>query len=232
MKQCNKCLEFKEENENNFYRNSRNKNIFDTICKCCHNKKSKEYTDSHKEDIKKYKSEYYKDNEKVIKNNGNQYYLDNKDNILVKRKEHYINNKESKKLINKRWRLNNKERSNEYHRLYMEDRLHNDIEFKLKNTFRHRIYTALTLGVGTKAHKTTELLGCSVEEAKRHLETLFQEGMTWSNHGLWHIDHIRPCASFDLTDPEQQKECFNYNNLQPLWAEDNLRKGRKNNENI
>jgi HNH endonuclease. len=53
--------------------------------------------------------------------------------------------------------------------------------------------------------------------------------MSWDNYGRdgWHIDHIRPCASFDLTDPEQQRQCFHYTNLQPLWAADNIRKGAK-----
>ena len=60
---------------------------------------------------------------------------------------------------------------------------------------------------------------------KKWIESQFVDGMSWDNHGEWHIDHIRPCASFDLTDPEQQKECFNYKNLQPLWAKDNLSKG-------
>jgi len=52
--------------------------------------------------------------------------------------------------------------------------------------------------------------------------------MTWSNYGKgWHIDHIKPCASFDLSNPEQQKICFHYTNLQPLWAIDNIKKGAK-----
>jgi hypothetical protein len=51
--------------------------------------------------------------------------------------------------------------------------------------------------------------------------------MTRENHGIWHIDHITPCTAFDLTDPEQQKKCFHYTNLQPLWASDNIRKGNK-----
>ncbi len=65
--------------------------------------------------------------------------------------------------------------------------------------------------------------------AREHLEKQFKEGMTWENHGLygWHIDHIIPCASFDLTDLEQQKKCFHYTNLQPLWAKENLIKGVK-----
>lgn len=70
-------------------------------------------------------------------------------------------------------------------------------------------------------------MGADIETVKKHLESLFQNGMTWDNHGFdgWHIDHIVPCAAFDLTDPEEQKKCFHYTNLQPLWAKDNLSKG-------
>lgn len=80
-----------------------------------------------------------------------------------------------------------------------------------------------------KSGHTSELIGCSVAQLKNYLESLFQPGMTWSNYGRngWHIDHIRPCASFDLTDEKQQKQCFHYTNLQPLWAIDNLKKGSK-----
>jgi hypothetical protein len=89
---------------------------------------------------------------------------------------------------------------------------------------RIRIWHALK-GIG-KHISTMELLGCTIEELRAHLEAQFQDGMSWDNRGYygWHIDHIRPCASFDLTVPEQQKECFNYRNLQPLWARDNMSK--------
>jgi hypothetical protein len=72
-----------------------------------------------------------------------------------------------------------------------------------------------------------EYIGCSIEHLKDYLQSKFENGMTWENYGKWHIDHIRPCASFDLTDIEQQKICFNYKNLQPLWAEDNFKKSDK-----
>jgi hypothetical protein len=48
--------------------------------------------------------------------------------------------------------------------------------------------------------------------------------MSWNNHGQWHIDHVRPCSSFNLLNPEEQQQCFHYTNLQPLWAADNLSK--------
>ena len=83
--------------------------------------------------------------------------------------------------------------------------------------------------VSKKSDSTMNLLGCTIQEAREYLEKQFKEGMTWENHGheTWHIDHIIPCASFDLTDPEQQKKCFHYTNLQPLWAKENMSKGAK-----
>ncbi len=105
-------------------------------------------------------------------------------------------------------------------------RYRKDIQYKLMVTQRARLWHALK-GRGAKSSSTIILIGCSVDHLRQHLEAQFTEGMTWDNHGEWHIDHINPCASFDLTDAEQQRECFNYTNLQPLWAKDNLSKGAK-----
>lgn len=97
---------------------------------------------------------------------------------------------------------------------------------KLAATLRARVREALRWSGAQKSEKTMALIGCTITELKAHLESQFLPGMSWSNWTTdgWHIDHIRPCASFDLTDPEQQKTCFHYSNLQPLWALDNLRK--------
>jgi hypothetical protein len=80
-----------------------------------------------------------------------------------------------------------------------------------------------------KALTTVEYLGCTAKELMERLEKQWKPGMSWDNYEFtgWHIDHIRPCNSFDLTDVEQQKTCFHYTNLQPLWAEDNMRKSKK-----
>ena len=78
-----------------------------------------------------------------------------------------------------------------------------------------------------KAAHSIQLLGCTRDELRAHLERQFTAGMTWDNYGVkgWHIDHRKPCAVFDLTNPKHQRECFHYTNLQPLWAVDNLSKG-------
>lgn len=78
---------------------------------------------------------------------------------------------------------------------------------------------------GEKEGTVGELLGCPVVWLEAWLESLFKPGMSWENYGpVWHIDHIKPCAAFNLTDPEQQRICFHWTNLQPLFALDNLRK--------
>lgn len=92
---------------------------------------------------------------------------------------------------------------------------------------RNRIYCALIAMGAQKSASSIELIGCTIAELRQHLEAQFIDGMNWDNYGRngWHVDHIRPCASFDLTDPEQQRQCFHHSNLQPLWAADNIRKG-------
>ena len=97
-------------------------------------------------------------------------------------------------------------------------------ERRIAHAFRVRVKNVLKAG---RMQRSAALLGCTYQELLKHLESQFQDGMSWDNYGEWHIDHIRPCASFDLLDPEQQAQCFHYTNLQPLWAEDNLRKGAR-----
>jgi hypothetical protein len=108
-------------------------------------------------------------------------------------------------------------------------RYHNDPQFRILCTLRGRMKSAFKSKNLLKITSTIELLGCEIKKAKEYIEKQFKEGMSWENYGrsTWHIDHIIPCASFDLTDTEQQKKCFHYTNLQPLWANENLSKGAK-----
>lgn len=102
-----------------------------------------------------------------------------------------------------------------------------DLDYKLTKCLRARLNAIVSRGMGAKTGSTFDLLACALDELRAHLESQFTDGMIWANYGDWHIDHIRPCASFDLNDSEQLRECFHYTNLQPLWAEDNLRKSDK-----
>jgi hypothetical protein len=99
--------------------------------------------------------------------------------------------------------------------------------FKLTKNLRSRLYHALIKQKANKNNKTLELTCCTISFLKVYLEAKFTEGMSWENYGKWHIDHILPCCSFDLKNAEEQKVCFHYTNLQPLWAKDNLSKGGK-----
>lgn len=117
--------------------------------------------------------------------------------------------------------------SNHYRNEYRKKRRESDPNYRFACALRNRIKEAFRKQYGNKSHKTVALLGCTIEECRIYIELLWKPGMTWQNYGLrgWHIDHIKPCASFDLTDPDQQKACFHYSNLQPLWWWDNLSKG-------
>lgn len=137
-------------------------------------------------------------------------------------KKYYQKNKEKISKRNKKYRLNNIEK-------FKQKDKKNAIKYRLQRRLRSRIKDSLIYQKAIKSKKTLELLGCSWQEARDHLESQFKEGMTWDNHGYrgWHIDHIIPCSFFDLKDPEQQKKCFHYTNIQPLWCHENLSKGKK-----
>jgi hypothetical protein len=100
------------------------------------------------------------------------------------------------------------------------------INKRLSHALRVRVRKVLN-GINKSAN-TMKLIGCDIEFFKRHIESRWKKGMTWENYGTaWHVDHIIPCALFDLTNPEEQRRCFHYSNQQPLWALVNLRKGAR-----
>lgn len=114
-------------------------------------------------------------------------------------------------------------RNKKYHRDWANNKYRTDIQYKIKSSVQARIRQALKNV--WKSARTAELLGCSTEQLKEHLEMQFDEKMNWGNHGTyWHIDHKKPCSWFDLSDPEQQRKCFHYTNLQPLNAIENVKK--------
>jgi hypothetical protein len=196
-----------------FYKcSSRSKYGIKSCCKkCCSIKAKAKYNKLDKTTKKKLK-------EKCL-----QKYYENREYYLHKQKEWLSKNREKRNKQQREYSYANRNKRNQY----LKNKKQTDINFKITKNLRDRIRSAMN--GNNKSKRTLELLGCSSEELKIYLEKQFTEGMTWDNYGKkgWHIDHILPCASFDLTDPIQQQKCFHYTNLQPLWAEDNYRKKDK-----
>ena len=111
-----------------------------------------------------------------------------------------------------------------YHKQYVKERRKRDPAYAMARRLRSRLYKLIK---GNKAASTMALVGCTSAELVRHLESTMVDGMNWDNRFWWSIDHIVPCALFDLRDPVQQRICFHYSNLQVLWSHDNLRKSNK-----
>lgn len=155
----------------------------------------------------------------ILSKNYRETHVDNR-NRAEYRKNYYDSNKIKFSEWNKNWR--NKNNRSDYYREYRSKNL----SAKIACNCRNRIRNALKNNY--KSTKSLILVGCnSWDELKNYLEIQFTDGMTWDNMGEWHIDHIIPCSSFDLTDIQQQMRCFHYSNLQPLWAKDNLSKSDK-----
>jgi hypothetical protein len=146
-----------------------------------------------------------------------EYRLKNKERLDKYLKIWTQSNKDKVRKNKTKWRLKNKN----YWVLWKNSNINN----KIAHNLRSRIGVALKRNV--KSKKTVELLGCTIKEFWKYLENTFKPGMNKTNYGEWHIDHIKPCISFDLSKPEEQAKCFHYTNLQPLWAHENLSKGSK-----
>ena len=133
----------------------------------------------------------------------------------------------------RRWQLENRDRYLEWVRKYRQRRIACDPIFKVKIAMRRRFYMALRNqvydGWNIRSGEAVRLLGCTMAEFIKHIESLWTDGMTWGNwtRDGWHIDHIVPLSAFDLADAEQIKAACHYTNLRPLWATDNLQKGAK-----
>ena len=102
-----------------------------------------------------------------------------------------------------------------------------NINRRIRDSLNHRISGALISNNIKKKDKTVEYIGCSIHFLQKWIEFQFQENMTWENYGQWHLDHVKPCSSYNLSVTEQINECFCWKNIQPLWQIDNLKKSNK-----
>jgi hypothetical protein len=198
MKICNKCKVEKELTE--FYKSKHGKYGVDSECKLCRSYYKKQYCIDHKEKLIQDNRRYNLEHKKEMR----QYYVNNKEKIKQSRTEH---REEIRRYQNNRRKVNK--------------------NYQLAHDLRVRVRHARKNN--QKIGSAVRDLGCTIEFLKQYIESKFQPGMNWDNYGYygWHIDHIIPLASFDLTNREQFLKACHYTNLQPLWAKDNISKGNK-----
>jgi hypothetical protein len=199
---------------------------------------NREYRLEYNEECNLYQREYYKSHKKDMMGTRKKWTVLNREKVLAYSKKSHQLHKEQRAEY---YRLNHKKiriRQTKYRKahkfeatLRVNIRYATDVNFKLSRLLRSRLWHVLK-GY-SKSKPTLKLLGCSLDKLKQHIESQFKPGMTWANWGTgtngkgmqeWHIDHIKPCCKFDLSKPSEQQKCFNWKNLQPLWADENLSK--------
>lgn len=191
------CFDCKiEKDKGEFGTHSDRKDGLQSHCKDCSKLRwQKRYNSSYKEKHKKLANNYYQKNKEKVKKQTNEYYHKNKEKLRPSRSA------------------------------YQKRKMAEDPKFRLCRRLRNRLYYALLKKSWKKDTRFSKYIGCSLEELRIHIESLFLLGMTWENMGLWHIDHKIALVSAQ-TEEELYKLCH-YSNLQPLWAKDNLIKGSK-----
>ena len=153
----------------------------------------------------------------------------NKEKINVKRKQKYNENLELSRQKANQKRLNNLEYYRKYQREWTKRKRQENPRYSIEHRLRNRILDALKRQNGKKAYKTIDLIGCNIDFFLKYIESLFIEGMSWNefrNRNI-EIDHILPCCQFNLLDENEQKKCFNYKNLRPIWKEDHYIKSKE-----
>lgn len=178
---------------------------------------------------------YYRNKEKY-----RQYRQENKEMLYTARKRWAQENKEKRRKSSLEYKRRNEDKVGAYKKEYQQrnkdkinkryqEYLESNPSKKIPGRLRHRISEAIKHNGGKKSRSLIYLIGCDIEFLKQHLEKQFKPGMTWENYGRggWHIDHIVPCCLFDLSKEWQQKSCFKWENLQPLWEWENYRKNGK-----
>lgn len=161
------------------------------------------------------------------------YHSANRETILEKMRErnrrYYAANRE--RLISRatEYQRANPAKRNAYKTAWNRNKKNADPQFAAITIMRKLVgRTCERIKVGRREiGKTVTALGYTTDEFRQHIEAQFRPGMTWANHGAWHVDHIKALSAFDLTDTEQRKAANALSNLQPLWAEENMRKGAR-----
>ena len=218
-KVCSKCKE--EKNICEFYKRNETKDGYRSDCKICFNEKCLMYRLNNKEKIKNRQKEYFQKNKQSHLKKKQNWRKNNPEEYKTQNKNYWEKTKDIQSEKKKIWIENNREKYNSY----WTNRKKNDPEFKLLMGMRSMLCGYLKKLNITKKNKTFDIVGCTPQSLKEHLESQFTDGMSWDNRSEWHIDHIIPLSSAK-TEDEIYKLCH-YTNLQPLWALDNIMKSNK-----
>lgn len=208
-------------------------------CKNC----LKEYRKKNKERMTEYNKKYWQDTKETQTEKNKVWRQNNQERIKENMRKWLEENADRKKQTDKKYREEHREQKNEYMRLWkrknylklkwMPEKSKELFEHKIKYNTSRRIREMLGQ---EKSERCLDYVGCSLDKFRIHLESSFQDGMSWKNYGestthgkrfAWHIDHIIPCSAFDLSNPIHQRACFHYKNLQPLWWDQNIQKLNK-----
>jgi glutamate synthase domain-containing protein 2 len=195
-----------------------------STCKACHAKNRRLNRKLNPEKYKKEEKNYKLKFPEKRKAKHERYRIKHADKIKERMANYYSKNADKIKARTKENRIKNLDSVRAYKRAYQKRRRQEDSMFRLIGNIRHRLNEFLkTKGISKKS-KISEYLGCDKEFLRKHLESLFVEGMSWDNYGSkWHIDHILPLSVEGITEEEIYKR-NHYTNLQPLWADANIRK--------
>lgn len=215
MKQCSKCKIIKP--KQNFHTDRTSSDGLTSQCKQCRQKSAAKWKAKNAKKCKALNKLWREKNKDKLREYSKEWFKNNPDY----KSNYYKENKERHRELCADWRKKNREKM----RKLEKGKLKSDPQFALAYRLRKRLYQAIRGQY--KAGSAVRDLGCSIDELKAHIKSQFSTGMTWDNYGEWHIDHIKPLSSFDLTNREQFLEACHYSNLQPLWAKDNLAKGAK-----
>ena len=236
MKTCTKCRQIKPLTE--FHKDKKSLDGLNPTCKVCNKASARLWYLNNKGKAAKTRNLYYKKNKESSLARSRDWYLKNREHVLERTKlwaegrkeiikEYNATHKDKRKKEKKLWDKKNKAHCNEYAKNYTKEKFISDPNYKIRHHLRSRINKVISRD--QRNGSAIKDLGCSLGELREHLEAKFKNGMTWDNHSTrgWHIDHILPLSSFDLTDREQFKQACHYTNLQPLWYEENIKKGAR-----
>lgn len=233
-KHCSSCKVYYTLDQYNY-----DKSTWDNLRRECKNC-LKEYRKKNKERMTEYNKKYWQDTKEEQQEKNKKWREANPERVKELNKKWLLENAEYKKAYDKKYAEEHKEQKKQYMKLWnqknyfklksLPENQEKFSQLQVKSNISRRIREILGQN---KSDRTIKYVGCSLDKLRTHLEVQFSDGMNWSNYGksvnnsvkyAWHIDHIIPCAAFDMNNEIHQKACFHYKNLQPLWADDNIRK--------